>query len=114
MSYAPKAEHSCASFISPDNKLDSRSGDCVTCGFSADGHITVDQLEKACQSGQARLVVDKPSFRRYVHNGFRFDCLRNYTKDVAPFGLSGFAMYQRGWRVAHKQIDTWQPRPRVA
>lgn len=115
MSDNPQTANSCASFFSPDtHKLDSREGKCTTCGFPASDHVTVEQLEAACQKREARLVVNKPRFRRYIQNGFRFDCVPIYVRDVAPFGLSGWAMYLRGWRIVRKEVDTWQPERRAA
>jgi hypothetical protein len=114
MSDAPKAAHSCASFLSREqHRIGDLSGDCLTCGFPSGAHATVDQLDDARQKGEARLVVDNPKFRRYIHNGFRFDCRPGYVKDRAPFGC-GWAMYARGWRVVSKEIDNWKPKHRVA
>ncbi|MBX6361008.1 MAG: hypothetical protein IRZ03_13115 [Acidobacterium ailaaui] len=74
--------------------------------------VNIEQLEEARERGEARLVLDYPKFRRYLYQGFRFDCVPLYVRDWAPFGLSGWALYRRGWRIKHSEPDDWEQKRR--
>jgi hypothetical protein len=69
------------------------------------GAVTIKQLQEACERGEARLILDYPRFRLSIYLSiYRILLgLRSalYMRGLGPSGLTGWALYRRGWRIKH-------------